>query len=386
MTAPVRLLGVSLLAALLLSGCSTVGEWWGGKDNAEPPAPLPAITASLTPNLQWNRQAGAGPDQRYLQLNVALDGQRAFAAERKGTVFAWDAANGGLLWTGDAKTPLSGGPGTGDGQVYAGGSEGVIVAFKAADGAEAWRARVTSEVLAAPRSAQGVVVVRTSDGRLFGLSAQDGKRLWVYDRTVPVLTLRGSSAPVIAGNLVVAGFDSGRLVALNLKDGVPIWEKSVASPKGRSEIERLVDIDADPVVENGVAFVPSFQGVSALELASGRSLWRRDMPAHAGLTVDGAYVYVTDEHSQVWALDRNNGNTLWKQDQLRARKLTAPAAVDRVLAVGDFEGWLHWIAKDDGRLIGRSRVDDAGLRSAPLAAGGVVYVYGNGGAVHAYRP
>jgi outer membrane protein assembly factor BamB len=375
-----------MIAVWLLAGCSTVGEWWSGKDNAEPPAPLPNISASLAPGLLWNRQAGAGLDQRYMQLNVALDGKQAYAAERKGNVFAWDAASGGLLWTVDAKTPLSGGPGTGDGLVYAGGSEGVVLAFKAADGTEAWRARVTSEVLAAPRSAQGVVVVRTSDGRLFGLSTQDGKRLWVYDRTVPVLTLRGSSAPVIAGSLVVAGFDNGRLVALNLKDGVPVWEKSVASPKGRSEIERLVDIDADPVVDNAVVFVPSYQGVSALELATGRLLWRRDLPSHAGLTVDGAYVYVTDEHSQIWALDRNNGNTLWKQDQLRARKLTAPAAVDRVLAAGDFEGWLHWIAKDDGRLVGRSRVDDAGLRSAPLSAGGAVYVYGNAGAVHAYKP
>ena len=266
-----RLWLIGLMALLLNSGCG-VQDMFKGKDNTVPPAPLTEITTEVQVSKLWSNNVGKGPDKQYVNLIPSVSGQLIFTASRDGVVTAMDTKSGGEKWRTNTKARLAGGPGTGDDLVIVGSSDGEVIALSAVDGKQVWRVRVTSEVLSVPSAAAGVTVVRTTDGRLFGLSSKDGNRLWTYDRTVPVLTLRGSSSPVLIGGLVISGFESGKISALSLKDGRPYWEKSVTFPTGRSELERIVDIDGDPLVINGVIYASSYQGrVVALELETSKN-------------------------------------------------------------------------------------------------------------------
>ncbi|MDX1434369.1 MAG: outer membrane protein assembly factor BamB [Gammaproteobacteria bacterium] len=382
-----RFLGSTLPACLAgLGGCATVGDWFGGEDNTQPPAELVDFEPRIELTTLWSRSVGAGADSQYLKLAPAVGGQRVYAANHDGRVSAFDAASGDEVWDQSTDLPISGGPGIGADAVFVGTSNGDVLALGNEDGAVKWRARVSSEVLACPRAAEDVVVIRTIDGKLFGLDAGDGERLWVYDRTVPVLTLRGTSSPALAEGIAVAGFDSGRLVCLALATGQTLWEASVAVPRGRSELERMVDIDADPVIVGNVVYVVSYQGrVAAVDLRNGEVLWRRDMSSHAGLGVDRINVYVTDESSHVWALDRRSSASVWRQTQLQARRLTPPAVFASYVVVGDFEGYVHWLDRDDGSFAARAHVDSSGILAAPVATPEALYVYGAGGELSALK-
>ena len=382
-----RFLGTTIPACLAgLGGCTTVGDWISGTDNTKPPAELVDFEPRIEPAIVWRRRVGSGADKRYLKLAPAVTEGRVYAADHDGRVSCFDAETGEEIWDRSVRVPISGGPGVGEGAIYVGTSDGEVLALSEEEGEVAWRARVSSEVLARPLQAEGVVVVRTIDGKLFGLDSGDGARLWVYDRTVPVLTLRGTSSPALAEGLVVAGFDSGRLVCLALATGQGLWETSVAVPRGRSELERMVDIDADPVIAGNVVYVVSYQGrVAALDLASGEIVWRRDMSSHAGLGVDRINVYVTDENSYVWALDRRSSASVWRQTQLEARRLTPPAVFEGYVVVGDFEGYVHWLDRDDGSFAARVQVDTDGILSAPVATPFALYVYGAGGELSALQ-
>jgi outer membrane protein assembly factor BamB len=380
-------LAVAILA--LGSGCGFVRDRIaGGADNTLPPAELERFEELVAVREVWRRNVGSGPERDFLSLVPAVAGDRVYAADRRGTVRAFAAGDGRELWRRDTRVPASAGPGLGEGLVLLGTSDGQVVALGGADGTERWRARVTSEVLSPPQAADGLVVVRTVDGKLFGLDAQAGEVRWIYDRTVPVLSLRGTSTPVLTEGAVIAGFDSGRLVAVSLREGQTLWESRIAIPAGRSELERMVDIDGDPVIVDDTIYVAAYRGrVAALVLYTGDARWDRELSSHAGLGVDGRAVYVTDEMSHVWALERGSGASMWKQDRLEGRRLTAPVPVgEQWLVVGDFEGHLHWLRRDDGQLAARTRVDRRGIIVPPVADGDVVYVYGSGGTLTALRP
>lgn len=379
-------LAVIGLLVVLSGGCGTVNDYLRGKDNSEPPAALTSFTASVKVQTAWSTRVGAGSDSEYFKLSPSVANGKVFAADRRGRVSAYDAISGRSLWSVETKAPISGGPGSGEGLVLVGTSDGEVLALAEGNGALLWRARVSSEVLSAPRAAEGIVVVRTIDGKLFGLNVQDGKRQWTHDSSVPALTLRSTGAPVIAGGKVLGGFASGRLVALSISDGKVLWETAVAEPHGRSELERLVDISAEPQVAGRMVYATSYQGrVAALDLESGRLVWTRDMSSYAGLTVDDHTVYVTDAKGQVFSLDRRDGRALWKQDKLRARAVTAPETWNDYVVVGDFEGYLHWMARDDGHFVARTRIDDAGILTPPMAVGNLLYVHGKGGILAALR-
>ncbi len=374
-----------ILGALLLTGCAKVTDYFAGKSNAEPPAPLPALQVTLDVKALWTNRAGSGADKYYVKLAPALANGRIIAAAREGRVSAFDAARGQRLWETDVKALLAGGVGSGAGLALVGTNEAEVVALDENKGGVTWRARVSSEVLSPPRVAHGVVVVRCVDGRLSGLSAADGARIWVYDSAAPALTLRSTSAPLIVGDKVIAGFANGKLAAVSLQEGKLLWETAIAEPRGRTELERLVDISGDPQEYDGVVYAASFQGrIAAVQADSGQILWTRELSSHAGIAVDERYVYVTDAQSQVYALDRRDGHSLWKQDKLRARALGAPVVVGEHIAVGDFEGYLHWMARDDGRFVARTRVDDNGVIATPVAADNVLYVNGKGGVLAAF--
>ena len=371
-----------IIAVAALPGCS----WLRGKENVEPPAELTDIQATVSLNEIWSRDAGAGTDEQFLRLTPAIDDGRVFAADHKGQVTAYAADNGQEIWSVKTDIAITSGVGVGEGLVLVGSREADVVALDWRDGREVWRSKVSSEVLSAPRADQGTVVVQSVDGRLTGLKSSDGARLWVFERSVPVLSLRGTGTPVIIRGGVLAAFDNGKLAALDLARGLPAWETSVAVPHGRSELERMVDIDSVPQLWGDSVYAVSYQGrVAALDGASGRTLWARDMSSAVGLGVDLRNVYVTDDQSNVWSLERDNGGSVWKQDKLLRRALTAPVALDNYVVVADFEGYLHVLSRTDGALVGRTRADSKGVLAPLLVENGMLYVLGNSGSLSAYR-
>ncbi|MGD8589183.1 MAG: outer membrane protein assembly factor BamB, partial [Chromatiales bacterium] len=302
-------------------------------------------------------------------------------------VEAIDRENGKRLWQVDLEVPISGGPGVAGDLVLVGTSEAELIALDVESGEQRWRRRVSSEVLSKPAGESGVVAVRTIDDRVSGVEIATGEERWNYAQTVPVLTLRGNSSPIVHNGRVIVGFANGKMVGLALDSGKRIWETSIATPHGRSELERVVDLDADPVLVEGVVYGAGFQSeLAAVSEITGVILWKREVSSYAGLDADWRQVYVTDAEDHVWALDATNGATLWQQKKLHARHLSAPAIVsfDR-LVVGDLEGYLHWLATDDGRMLARVRVGSDAIRSKPLVRDGVVYVMNDNGRLAALR-
>ena len=361
----------ALLAVLALSGCGA----FRGEENTLPPVELEELRPTIGVETAWSGQAASGTGGRHLELHPAAAGGRVFVAGHDGDVAAYDALTGKRIWEADTGVPVHGGPGVGSGLVVVGGSDGDVVALAGADGSVVWRARVSSEVLSAPAVGERIVVVRTTDGKLFGLGTVGGERIWVYDHAVPVLTQRGTGSPVIAGEVVVAGFDSGRLAALSPADGRLAWESRIAAPTGRTELERIVDVDADPLVSDGVVYAVTVQGpVTALDLHTGRLLWQHDMSSHTGVAAGRRLLYVTDGEGRVWALDRDSGEWRWRQDGLERRGVTRPVEFGEYVVVADFEGYVHWLSIDDGRFVARVRTGGGAVSAPPVAAEAAVYV------------
>ena len=375
---------VTLFSVLALSGCGALGGFLGDDEDEPTPAKLEAFEPATDVRTLWSRRAASGEGGQRLELRSTLAEGRVYVAGHDGDVAAYDPFTGERLWEADTGVPVSGGPGAGAGLVVVCSSHGDVVALSSADGAVVWRARVTSEVLSAPSVSERIVAVRTVDGKLFGLDSANGERSWVYDRTVPALTLRGTGSPVIAGNVVVAGFDGGQLAALALADGQLLWETQVATPAGQTELERLVDMDADPVVADGVVYAVTFQGrLSAFDLGTGRPLWQRELSSHAGMGIGRRMLYVTDDQSHVWAIDRSNGSSLWRQDGLARRQVTAPVEFGDYVVVSDYEGHVHWLSMDDGGFAGRTRAGRGAVLAPPVTNETAVYVFGSSGTLTA---
>ena len=379
------------MACALTGGCAStrerITELVGKDDNAIPPSELVEFEPALVVKKLWSGRYGKGTDEQYLKLVPAtLDGL-VFTADRDGRMIAIDVKTGDVIWEKrDKKLRISGGPGAGEGLVLAGTSDAEVIARDLATGEIKWIADVSSEILAAPQCARGVVVVRTGDGKLFGLNADDGKRIWVYDRSIPSLTLRGTATPVIVEGMVIAGFDNGRLAALSLTTGKPIWETRLAIPSGRSDLERMVDLDSEPVIADDTVFVASFQGrVAAVDLEDGKLNWSRDISSYADLAVDKDNLYLTDDEGSVWALDRFSGASVWKQEALKARAVTGPGLIGDYVVVGDFDGYLHWMRNSDGVFVQRTRVDDERIIVPAIPVGNALISFSSSGLLTALQ-
>lgn len=355
---------ISLLALLALVACGGVKETVSNivakeSDNSVPPAELLDFEATVEIEELWSGRYGKGVENLFYELVPAPYDGKIFTADRDGRMIALDGENGDEIWSERSKDlRISGGPGSGDGLIYVGTSDAEVFARDAETGEEKWTATVSSEVLAPPRSSYGTVIVRTGDGKLFGLSADTGKRKWIYDRTIPVLTLRGTGAPAFYGSGVIAGFDNGRLVALDLETGKQEWETRLAVPSGRSDLERMVDVDSEPTIVDDTAYVATFQSsVAAVSAPNGQLEWTREISSHTNLAVDSNHVYVTDDQGYVWALDRYSGASVWKQVALKARRVSGPTLFGDYIVVGDFEGYLHMLDRETGEFAYRTRID-----------------------------
>ncbi|MGA2562770.1 MAG: outer membrane protein assembly factor BamB [Steroidobacteraceae bacterium] len=361
-----------------LAGCST--------DKADRPVVLVSLVNHIQIKEIWHtRVRGEAPKLR-LGLDVAVDGNRVFAASYKGTVVAFDRSNGRRLWQRELRAPLSGGPSAADGLVVIGTSKGEVIALAQQDGALRWRVRVNAEILAAPAIGGGLVAVRGVDGKLFGLAQADGHENWLVDQQVPRLSLRGTSRPLLVGDLTICGFDNGRLLAVTRGSGATAWDVAVAQPHGNTELRRLIDIDASVQADGDDLFAIAYQGrVARIVRESGQIVWARDLSSYRGLAVDAKAVYVTTAEGDVVSLDRQSGTEQWRQKGLERRQLSAPVVYGGRVVVADYSGLVHWLDAASGAFVARARNGKQHVSSAPIVAGDLLLVFGDDGDLSAFR-
>lgn len=373
-----------LLAVTLLPGCSWIKSW--GDPEPGDPAPLVEFEQSLEVRRVWSTSVGDGMGRAGLNMSPVFASGVLFVADHEGRLVAVDAETGRKNWELKTEQPFSGGPGLDDDHIYMGTIDGRVIAYDRSGGAELWNAQVSSEVLSPPASGDGIVVVRCIDGRVFGLDAVSGRRLWIHDRDVPLLTLRGNADLLIRGGFVYVGYDDGAVVSLRLSDGSQVWSQTIVSPEGRTELDRLADIGQHMVLIASDLIVSSYKSrVVSLAADSGRLLWFKDISSSTGVVVDRTNLAVSEKTGDLWMLDRRNGSTLWKVDQMTNRGLTRPAFYGNYVVVGDKEGYLHWLDSDIGSFVARERAGKDGFAAAPLSVGTTLYVLTLDGELMAYR-
>src|SRR5580658_8166636 len=372
---------LSLAALLIAAGCS--------KDkDVEPPAVLVKFPATLPVKKLWSEGVGGGKKQLVLRLGLgpAADNGLVFAASHKGEVLAASLDTGRHVWVKKLKIPISAGPAAALGLVVVGSSKGDIVALDGATGRQLWRSKVNSELLSDPAISEKAVVLRSVDGRLHGFDAHNGKELWSVEQQVPRLSLRGTATPIIVKELAISGFDNGKVMAVSLSTGDTVWDTALASPHGRTELDRLVDIDSAVRVVGDNVFAAGFQGRTAmLALDSGQIWWAHDMSSYRGLAVDEENLFVTQSDGVVLALRQRDGSEIWHNDKLKRRGLSAPAVTSTAIAVADYQGYLHWLDKTTGELVARERVAKFRVSSPPVAVQDTVVVLTDSGKLAAFR-
>ena len=375
----------ALATLLLLNGCSWIKSW-GDDDDPDAPAELVEFEATLKVREAWSVKIGKGLDKAGRQLRPAYSSGSLYAADYKGLLMAIDADSGRSLWQIKTKLPFTGGPGVSGNLLMMGTQDAEVFAFDATTGTQLWSATVTSEVLAAPTEADGVVVIRCIDGRVFGLDAETGQRLWIYDHSVPLLTLRGNAPVLLRAGIAFIGYDGGQVVALHINDGTLIWEQTLVTTEGRTELERLSDIDGQMVFIASDLLVSSYKNrLASLAAESGRLLWFKDIASSTGVDVNRINLTLSDNEGNVWLLDRRNGAESWKNDQLFHRGLTRPAIYGSFVVVGDADGYLHWINISDGQFAAQVKVGGKGFSGPPLVVGNTLYVMTKKGKLKAFR-
>jgi outer membrane protein assembly factor BamB len=376
------LLPLSFAALLIAAGCS--------KDkDVEPPATLVNFPETLPVKRLWDDGVGGGKKQTKLRLGLgpAIDNGVVFAANNKGEMLAVSLETGRDLWVKKLKVPISAGPAAGFGIVVAGTSKGAVIALDGATGRQLWRSQINSELLSSPAISANVIVMRSVDGRLNGFDTHTGKVLWSVEQQVPRLSLRGTATPTVAKEIAISGFDNGKVMAVSLTTGDTIWDTALASPHGRTELDRLVDIDSAVRVVGDNVFAAGFQGRTAmLALDSGQLWWSHDMSSYRGLSVDGDNLYVTESDGTVVAMRQRDGAEVWRNDKLKRRGLSTPVVTSTAIAVADFQGYLHWLDKNTGELVARQRIaKKQRVSNPPAGSGDTVVVLTDAGTLAAYR-
>lgn len=351
------------MVCFFLNSCNGLFE----KDNT--PTPFPLVT--FRPNTQvfslWHTTAGSGVGREFLRLRPAITAQAVFTANVDGTVVATDKFRGRHLWTTPTGVKITGGASVVDNLVLVGSQDGDLVGLCQANGQIIWRGKASSEILAPLAGGSNKILAKSIDGRLTAYSQYDGTPLWKFTQTEPTLILRGGSAPQVVGNKVIAGFANGNLANINLFTGNEYWQRTLAISEGCFAVQRMIDIDADPIIVNNRIYAATYQGkISAIDLNTGRLIWSNTISSYTGIAADSERVYVSDAESHVWAFDAMTGQVLWQQTQLQSRNITGPAIMGRYIVVGDQEGYLHWLNKTNGCFAARVRVSSGAILAAPV--------------------
>lgn len=375
------------LLTLTLSGCSSFElsdlnplSWWDD-DEVNPPKELLTIDQEVELRRQWSVTVGNGQGGDYNEITPAIDGAMIYAASENGTVIAIEIDSGDIQWRQRLDGTITGGVGAGEGLVMVGTEDAEVVALDQASGEVVWAQPVSSEVLSPPQTNGDVVVAQTVDGKLIALDNDDGQQRWIYETTLPALTLRGTSKPVItpAGE-VIAGFSNGTLLSVSAEGGVLNWEERVAVPEGQYDIDRVIDVDGDLLLDGSRVLASSYQGnLMAFDVASGRIVWGREASSYHGMDLGFGNIYYCDDQSYITAVRDNSEDVVWENQDLEYRAITAPTSIGNYVAVADFQGYVHLLSQIDGRIVGRTQIDGDGVRSNLLTDNGVLYVFGNSG-------
>jgi len=365
----------------------------GSDDNSEPPALLTEFEAAKQLSEQWSLRTHSAVEQQFLFIEPLLLKDKIITAGRDGVVTVIDVQDGRQIKDIDLDTTLSGGVGGDDDLWLVTTIDGELIAIDAATYSIKWQVNVPSEALSRPVMAAGSILVRTVDGQIVSLNRTTGKAQWSYQQSKPALTLRGSGLLIVARDQIYAGMANGRLVALSVSNGEVIWDVTLSTPQGHSEIQRLVDVDGRAELVGSVLYIAGYQGrIAAIDVKKGQFLWARNFSSYTGVTVDSKAVYSSDERSHVWALDRHSGATLWKQEKLQARNITRPVILDDYLIVGDADGYLHVMSKLNGRFVARISVggeedefiSENGVLVPPVVAGDEIIVTTRDGMLYSY--
>lgn len=365
----------------LVAGCSVFSD----KDPALDPMELFDIETSVKVKRVWSKKLGGEADFLRVALRPIGDGNRLYAASRDGNVTALNPETGKQIWRTKLDIGLTAGPGTGEGLVAVASEDGFVIVLDAANGNEVWRVNVEGEALATPLIKGESIIVQTIDNNLKALSLFDGSLRWSIQQTTPVLTMRGSATPVIAGSTVIAGFDSGRLVAANIDTGTIVWEGLLSPPQGRSDLDRLADIDGSLALVGQDVYAAGYQGrIASMAVESGQILWNREFSSAVGVSADWNSLYSTRADGAVVALTRRNGTETWRYEFLLRRELTLPVPFGTTVVVGDLEGYLHFFSTIDGTPVARLRFGKKAITSAPLVIANRLYVQSDSGHIAAY--
>lgn len=371
-----------LLALLALGGCASTDESipdWAGVKGDNQPAKLVDFAQSAKIDVRWDSNVGSSGANPLLP---ALTNDAVYGASGKGRLTRLDRASGKQLWRIETGIIISGGVASGEGLVLVGSDKGDVLAY-GEDGKLKWKSMVSSEVLSISQVTDGMVMVRSGDGQIAGLDASDGKRVWLYERSTPALVVRSHAGVAIQRGVAYAGFAGGKIAAISIKNGEVLWENFVSQPSGNTELERISDVTSDPVVDDDQVCAISFQGrVACFDPLQGGPLWNRELSSDKGMMLLRKYLYLTDAKGSVMSLDKTSGSTVWKNDQLFMRSVTAPYVFGNFVVVGDFDGYLHVMNRDDGSFVARTLLDGGAIRRAPLQLDDGLLVQTKGGDIY----
>lgn len=383
-----RIITSCLMTVIFLSGCSKIDNYLLGKDNTPEPAELQKITSTLDVTSSWTTAAGAGTKGVYLEMAPAVNESTIYTADVNGRVMAFDRKTGEKRWENDLDTDLISGPSVNDTSLAVTNKEAKIIVLDAKTGEKRWSHTTSNEIFAPATIAEGKIFVKTVDGNLYAFDETSGDRQWIYEHGNPSLIMRAGSSPQVLFGAVIVGFADGKLVGLRADTGQILWEKTLSMPEGATDVERMADIDANPIIMDGVAYIASYQqNISALSLQTGEIIWEnKKISSIHNMAADSTTLYVVDTHSTIWAIDRSSGSVLWKQKELENRRLTAPTLVENdILVVGDLQGFVHWISAKDGQVLTRTRPARSAIDLPLVADGQDVYLLTSSGKLIAYR-
>ncbi len=377
--------GMRLFALLCVTVTLGACGLFGDDDEELQPAELVDIKDKIDVKRLWSNKLGDDAEFLRLALRPGSDGNRVYATSSDGRVSAFEPNTGKRIWRTELDTPVSAGVGVGQGYVIVVSADGFVIALSAEDGSERWRADIKGESLAIPVITEGKVFIQTVDNRLRSLSLFDGRTDWTVIQSMPALTMRGTASPVVVGSSVVTGFDNGRLLAIDIESGATQWEALLAPPTGRSDLERLSDVDGAVVAVGQDIYAAGYNGrISSIAAESGQVLWSLEISSFEGLSADWNNVYTTQDEGIVISLARRTGAEDWRQDILLRREPTLPVPFLATVVVGDFEGYLHFFSNVDGEYLARERFGGSAISTAPFAEGENLYVQNDAGELAAY--